>query len=92
MEIQFDPGIVRNPPVVVKVKPPIPPRKSSLTLLSEMGNIASQATPPQPCGSETETIEVETVTTLKFTPPDPIPEQVSDEQDPPQGSEMESDD
>ena len=57
-----------------------------------MGNIASQATPPQPRGPETETIEVETVTTPKFTPPDPIPEHVSDEQDLPQGSEMESDD
>ena len=41
---------------------------------------------------ETETVEVETVTMPKFTPPDPIPEQVSNEQDPPQGSEMESDD
>ena len=57
-----------------------------------MGNVASQVTPPQPHGSETEAVEVETVTTPKFTPADPIPEQVSDEQDPPQGSEMESDD
>ena len=35
---------------------------------------------------------METITTPKFTPPDPILEQVSDEQDPLQGSEIESDD
>ena len=94
MEVQFDPGIMRNqnPPVVAKAKPPIPPHKSSLTLPSRMGNVASQTIPPQPHSSETETVEVETITTPKFTPPDPIPEQVSDEQDPLQGSEMESDD
>ena len=94
MEVQFYPGIVRNqnPPVAAKVKPPVLPHKSSLTPPSGTGNVASQTTPPQPRSSETETVEVETVTTPKFTPPDPIPEQVSDEQDPLQGSEMKSDD
>ena len=94
MEVQFDPGIVRNQnlPVVAKVKPPIPPCKSSLTPPSGMGNVASQTIPPQPHSSEPETVEVETITTPKFTPPDPILEQVSNEQDPLQGSKMESDD
>ena len=63
-----------------------------MTLLSETGNIASQVTPPQPRGPETETVEVEIVTMPKFTPPDPIPGHISDEQDLPQGSKMESDD
>ena len=94
MEVQFDPGITRNqnPPVIAKAKPPIPPRKSSLTPPFGMGDVALQVTPPQPCSSETETVEVETITMPKFTPPDPIPEQVGSEQDLPQGSEMESDD
>ena len=90
MEVQFDQGIMRNqnPPVVAKAKPPVPPHKSSLTPPSGMGNVASQTIPPQPRSSETETVEVETVTTPKFTPPEPIPEQVSDKQDPLQGSKM----
>ena len=70
MEVQFYPGIIRNqnPPVILKVKPPVPPCKSSLTPPFEMGDVASQVTPPQPHSFEIEIVEVETITTTKFTP------------------------
>ena len=88
---QFNPGIhdKAHPLVAVKVRPPVPPRKSSLTTPS--GQAVSQGI-SQPSKPEIEEIDKETVTTPKFTPPNPATMLKVDRRDHPHSLEMEADD